>query len=101
MMNQILYLNFRPQAYLRPSLFVQVAVVSALIFFHSGCNKESLEFRNIINSIRQVLKKSWDIINDESGNWTNKDKIKGTNNYFSYFMFFWRVLKKKVSNKPS
>jgi DNA-binding transcriptional ArsR family regulator len=34
-----------------------------------------LEFTNIINSIRQVSKKAWDIINDETGNWTNKDKI--------------------------
>jgi Homeodomain-like domain len=34
-----------------------------------------LEFRSIINSLRLVLKKSWDIVNDESGNWTNKDKI--------------------------
>jgi biotin operon repressor len=34
-----------------------------------------LEFRNIINSIGQVSKKAWDIINNETGNWTNKDKI--------------------------
>jgi biotin operon repressor len=34
-----------------------------------------LEFRNIINSIMQVSKKAWDIINNETGNWTNKDKI--------------------------
>ena len=52
------------------------------------CNKESqdliksiernyypLEFRNIINSLRLILKKSWSIVNDESGKWTNKDKI--------------------------
>jgi len=34
-----------------------------------------LEFRNIINSLRLVLKKSWSIVNDETGKWTNKDKI--------------------------
>lgn len=34
-----------------------------------------LEFRNIINSIMQVSKKAWDIINDETEKWTNKDKI--------------------------
>jgi len=34
-----------------------------------------LEFRNIINSIKLVLKKSWQIINDENGKWTNKDKL--------------------------
>lgn len=34
-----------------------------------------LEFRNIIDSIRQVSKKAWDIINDETEKWTNKDKI--------------------------
>ena len=38
-------------------------------------NYYPLEFRNIINSIRQVSKKSWEIINDETGKWTNKDKI--------------------------
>jgi hypothetical protein len=34
-----------------------------------------IEFRNTVNSIRQVSKKAWDIINDETGNWTNKEKI--------------------------
>ncbi len=34
-----------------------------------------LEFRNITNSITQVLKKSWQIINDNTDKWTNKDKI--------------------------
>ena len=38
-------------------------------------NYYPLEFRNIINSLRLILKKSWSIVNDESGKWTNKDKI--------------------------
>jgi len=34
-----------------------------------------LEFRNIINSIKMVVKKSWQVINDENDKWTNKDKL--------------------------
>lgn len=34
-----------------------------------------LEFRNIINSIKMVLKKSWEIINDSTGKYSNKDSL--------------------------
>ena len=38
-------------------------------------NYYPLDFRNLITSIKLVFKKSWEIINDETGKWTNKDKI--------------------------
>lgn len=34
-----------------------------------------IQFRTILDSLKQVLKKSWNIINDNTDKWTNKDKI--------------------------